>query len=67
MQALSDKLYSAGTALSQVSESESASAEELAATSEQLVVSFMESDTSPLILCKSFNNFSFSTDLSKCV
>ena len=37
VQALSDKLYSAGTALSQVSESESASAEELAATSEQLV------------------------------
>ena len=39
VQALSDKLYSAGTALSQVSESESASAEELAATSEQLVES----------------------------
>lgn len=37
VQVLSDKLYSAGTALSQVSESESASAEELAATSEQLV------------------------------
>lgn len=37
IQTLSDDLYSAGTALSSVSENESASAEELAATSEQLV------------------------------
>lgn len=39
IQKLSDDLYSAGVALSSVSESESASAEELAATSEQLVES----------------------------
>ncbi|MCX4320826.1 MAG: methyl-accepting chemotaxis protein, partial [Lachnospiraceae bacterium] len=38
VQNLSQKLSSAGTALSQVSESESASAEELATTSEQLVL-----------------------------
>lgn len=37
VQALSDDLYTAGTALSSVAENESASAEELAATSEQLV------------------------------
>lgn len=37
VQMLSDRLYTAGAALSQVSDSESASAEELAATSEQLV------------------------------
>lgn len=36
VQMLSERLYTAGTTLSQVSESESASAEELAATSEQL-------------------------------
>ena len=36
---LSENLYTAGTVLSQISESESASAEELAATSEQLVES----------------------------
>jgi len=39
VQELSEKLFVAGTALSQVSENESASAEELAATSEQLVES----------------------------
>lgn len=38
VQNLSQKLYTAGSALSQVSESESASAEELATTSEQLVL-----------------------------
>lgn len=38
VQTLSQKLYTAGFALSQVSESESASAEELATTSEQLVL-----------------------------
>lgn len=37
VQMLSERLHTAGAALSQVSESESASAEELAATSEQLV------------------------------
>ncbi len=37
VQMLSDRMYTAGAALSQVSDSESASAEELAATSEQLV------------------------------
>lgn len=37
VQMISERLRTAGTALSQVSESESASAEELAATSEQLV------------------------------
>lgn len=37
VQTLSQRLYTAGNALSQVSESESASAQELAATSEQLV------------------------------
>lgn len=37
VQALSERLYGAGSALSEISESESASAEELAATSEQLV------------------------------
>lgn len=39
VQALSDELYTAGMSLSQVSENESASAQELAATSEQLVES----------------------------
>lgn len=39
VQNLSDHLYTAGTSLSQVSENESASAQELAATSEQLVKS----------------------------
>ena len=39
IQVLSDDLYTAGTALSSVSENESASAQELAATSEQLVES----------------------------
>lgn len=39
VQHLSERLYTAGTALSQISENESASAEELAATSEQLVES----------------------------
>lgn len=39
VQALSDNLITAGVALSNVSENESASAEELAATSEQLVAS----------------------------
>ncbi len=39
VQALSDKLQNAGVSLSQISENESASAEELAATSEQLVES----------------------------
>lgn len=39
VQGLSEELYTAGVALSSVSENESASAEELAATSEQLVVS----------------------------
>ena len=39
VQALSDRLQDAGLSLSQVSENESASAEELAATSEQLVES----------------------------
>lgn len=39
VQALSESLYSAGAALSSVSESESASAEELVATSEQLATS----------------------------
>ncbi len=39
VQALSERLYAAGASLSQISESESASAEELAATSEQLVKS----------------------------
>lgn len=39
VQVLSDNLYTAGTALSSVSENESASAEELAATSEHLVQS----------------------------
>ena len=39
VQRLSEGLYTAGNALSQVSENESASAEELAATSEQLVES----------------------------
>lgn len=39
IQGLSDDLYTAGTALSSVSDNESASAEELAATSEQLVES----------------------------
>lgn len=39
IQVLSDDLYTAGAALSSVSENESASAEELAATSEQLVES----------------------------
>lgn len=37
VQTLSERLFSAGSSLSQVSESESASAQELAATSEQLV------------------------------
>ncbi len=37
VQALSDRLFDAGTALSQISENESAAAEELAATSEELV------------------------------
>ena len=39
VQTLSDKLYSAGTALSDISDTESASAEELAATTEQLLES----------------------------
>lgn len=39
VQALSDRLYTAGNTLSQISENESASAQELAATSEQLVES----------------------------
>ena len=39
VQLLSERLYDAGTSLSQISENESASAEELAATSEQLVES----------------------------
>lgn len=39
VQVLSERLYTAGAALSKISESESASAEELAATSEQLVES----------------------------
>lgn len=39
VQSLSENLYSAGTALTSISENESASAEELAATSEQLVES----------------------------
>ena len=39
VQTLSERLYTAGATLSQVSENESASAEELAATSEQLVES----------------------------
>ena len=39
VQTLSEGLYTAGTTLSQISESESASAQELAATSEQLVES----------------------------
>ena len=39
VQLLSDRLHTAGTSLSQISENESASAEELAATSEQLVES----------------------------
>ena len=39
VQALSENLYTAGLSLSQISENESASAEELAATSEQLVES----------------------------
>ena len=39
VQLLSERLYDAGNSLSQVSENESASAEELAATSEQLVES----------------------------
>lgn len=39
VQTLSERLYAAGSSLSQISESESASAEELAATSEQLVES----------------------------
>ena len=39
VQTLSENLYSAGAALSSISENESASAEELAATSEQLVES----------------------------
>lgn len=39
VQALSDKLQNAGISLSQISENESASAQELAATSEQLVQS----------------------------
>ena len=37
VQTLSDRLYDAGAALSQISENESAAAEELAATSEELV------------------------------
>lgn len=37
VKSLSENLYSAGTALSQIAESESASAEELSATSEQLL------------------------------
>ena len=39
VQVLSERLHEAGTALSQISENESASAQELAATSEQLVES----------------------------
>ena len=39
VQALSERLFAAGSALSQISETESASAQELAATSEQLVES----------------------------
>lgn len=39
VQSLSQNLYSAGTALSEISENESSSAEELAATSEQLLES----------------------------
>ena len=39
VQELSERLYTAGAALSQISENESASAQELAATSEQLVES----------------------------
>lgn len=39
IQTLSEKLHAAGTSLSQISESESASAEELAATSQQLAES----------------------------
>ncbi len=39
VQQLSDRLYTAGSLLSQISENESASAQELAATSEQLVES----------------------------
>lgn len=39
VQTLSDKLYSAGTSLSDISDTESASAEELAATTEQLLES----------------------------
>lgn len=39
VQALSERLYEAGNSLSRISENESASAEELAATSEQLVQS----------------------------
>ncbi len=39
VQQLSDRLHAAGTSLSQISENESASAQELAATSEQLVES----------------------------
>lgn len=47
VQTLSEKLLGAGTALSQISESESASAEELSATSEQLLESsnMLESKT----------------------
>ena len=39
VQTLSERLFAAGSALSQISETESASAQELAATSEQLVES----------------------------
>ncbi len=47
VQTLSDRLYAAGTALSDISDTESASAEELAATTEQLLESsnLLESKT----------------------
>lgn len=56
---LSDKLHVAGVSLSQVSESESASAEELAATSEQLV------ESSNLLSAKTEESMSNLSELSQ--
>jgi len=59
IEALSDDLYSAGTALSSVSENESASAQELAATSEQLV------ESSKLLSSKTDESMSNLSELSQ--
>lgn len=59
VQSLSESLYVAGAALSQVSESESTSAEELAATSEQLV------ESSNMLSSRTDESMANLSDLSK--